>query len=140
LSTYLAAQLLVETSLVTGAVAAPIPYGFFFGERSIEQLEGFPSLSISAINSPIKDSQYHYDEISHTIQIIAWIVEVDPETLHRFVLRYANAIREVLRDESKWGNELHSPSIVQTQYSEVYNADHGLAQACRVQVEIKEVR
>jgi hypothetical protein len=109
------------------------------GLLSADILTTFPCLLIYADTTNIKQDEYQWQDRRLYYEIIAWVVENDPSDLHRFVLRYGDAIVRILRKESNWIPNLHSPIIREVKYSDLYQSDHGLAQGCMVQGEINYI-
>ncbi|MFA5731863.1 MAG: hypothetical protein WC934_07650 [Acidithiobacillus sp.] len=122
------------SSLVT-----PTPEEYKFGDRDPSNLTVFPTIIVKANRSFKKDDQYEFQERVIAIEVITWIVNEDEETLHRFVLRYGDAIQRVLRKESNWPANLHSPKAENAQYSDIYLTSFGLAQGVLNQVEIRQI-
>jgi hypothetical protein len=96
----------------------------------------FPSILIYADTTNIKQDEYKWQDRRLYYEIIAWVVENDPSYLHRFVLRYGDAIVRILRKESNWIPNLHSSIMREVKYSDLYKSDHGLCQGCLIQGEI----
>lgn len=123
-----------SSSLVT-----PAPEEYKFGDRDPSSLTVFPCIIVKGNRSFRKDDQYGYQERSIAIDIITWIVNEDEETLHRFILRYNDAIQRILRKESNWTANLHSPKADDSLFSDVYTTDFGLAQGCLSKIEVKQI-
>jgi hypothetical protein len=138
LSTYLAAELVIIDAESSAVTASPVPAEYHFGARDPEELTSFPSIQLIGKNSSGKD-QYQWQDRTFRIDVVAWIVEVDPENLHRFILRYADAISRVLRDEDKWASNSYSPVIGTATYSDLYKTSFGLAQGCQVQLSVNDI-
>jgi hypothetical protein len=120
-------------------VPAPAPQEFFVGERDQQQLTLFPNVAVAAGNSNNKDDEEGFSERSVNLSAVIWIVEVDPESLQRFLIRYADAVSRSLMRTGNWANNLHSPVINMVTYSDIYQTIHGLAQGCKVDFEIKYI-
>src|SRR4030065_678194 len=80
----------------TSSLTTPLPEEFKFGDRDPSNLTVFPVIIVKANRSFKKDDQYEFQERVIAIEIITWIVNEDEENLHRFILRYGDAIQRVL--------------------------------------------
>lgn len=135
----------LETMLTTiknesgSSLIAPIPANFIFGEKLPDAIDNFPSIMCKASLVDDKDNQYENQERRAFLEVIFWIVEVDESKLHRYVVRYGEAITRILRNETKWKVNLYNPKVGLCQYSDVYDANIGLAQGGSVKVEIDYV-
>ena len=77
--------------------------------------------------------QYQWQERTLNFVIVAWVVEVDAELLHRFIVRYGDAIGRILKDPDNWSGYLSSPVVGTTSYSDIYTVEHGLSQGCSIE-------
>lgn len=135
----LEAMLLVVEGETDSSLSTPTPQEYFFGDRDPTVLTLFPAVIVKGDFSYKKDDQYGYQERTTTLNIITWAVNEDEENLHRIILRYGDAIGRVLRDESNWPPNLHSPRVENTQYSDLYQSDFGLAEGCLNKIDISYV-
>jgi hypothetical protein len=93
----------------------------------------YPSLAVQAQRSSVINDQYEWQERAINFAVVGWVIEVDNETLHRFICRLGDAIVKILRNETKWnGYQLHNQLISDATYSDVFTVSHGLAQGCQV--------
>jgi hypothetical protein len=92
----------------------------------------YPAFAVKAQRSSSFNDQYEWQDRRVHFEVTAWAVEVDNETLHRFICRVGDGIVRLLRNEKKWIGALHSPNVDDATYSDVFTVSHGLAQGCQV--------
>lgn len=139
METYLTAMLrTVETeSSVTTQTTDPQEY--VIGERDLDILTMFPVVLTYAKNSADNDDQFGYQERTLTYEIVAWVVENDQENLHRFVVRYGDAIVRILRKESYWATNLHTPVVKVCTFTDLFKSTIGYAQGVMITGEIRYI-
>jgi len=125
-----------STELVT-----PKPVQFLVGDYTgrEEIIVDNPAITIQSRNTPEGRTNQDWLVKTHSLWVDAWVVEVDIETLHRYIMRYAEAIDRLLVDESKWEHGWFNPSVNNTMYSDIFQADHRLMQGARVECEVSEI-
>jgi len=111
--------------------------GNYVGREEI--LHSLPAVTLDARNTLEVDSQEDWAELEQDFYVWAFIAEVDIENLHRFIMRYGEAIRKILRKGAHWGSGWHNPVADNTLYTGVFDAGHFLVQGCRVEVKIREI-
>jgi len=137
LTTYLPSMILTIESESSATYSAPTPTQFIFGPRDVSNLTIFPSVLVVAKNSISKNDQYQWQERTMRIEIICWIVEVDMEKLHRFVLRYADAVIRCLREERYWATNLYFNVSNEATYTDIYQTTIGVAQGCLITCDVE---
>jgi len=102
-----------------------------------ELLAQLPAITFDARNTNTVSQQEGYEEQQHELYCWAFIGEVNIEYLHRYVMRYAEAMRNILRPA--WGSGWHDIRIGNTLYTGVFDAGHFLVQGCRIEFSVKEI-
>jgi chlorite dismutase len=139
LESNLTAMLSIIEQEANATYFAPIPAEFFFGERDQSIMTQFPSIQVIGKNSGSKNDDYEYQIRQFKFDVITWVIEEDMEKLHRYILRYADAITRCIRKEDYWSSNLHSPVAGDAIYSELYRTDFGLAKGCLVTGQINYI-
>lgn len=135
LETYLSTKL-TEIQIESGSSSvAPTPAEFKLGEHDPNILTMYPSVLVwSPYSRKSKDSQgFQVREI--WIRTLVWIVQNDLEDLHRFIVRYGDAVSRVIRDESLWESKgFHNPVVEDSNNTDLYKQETvGYAQGVLVE-------
>ena len=139
METYLTAMLRTvetESSAVTQTID---PQEYLIGERDLDILTMFPSVLIYGKNSSDNDDEFGYQERLFNYEIVAWVVENDQENLHRFVVRYGDSIVRILRKESYWNKNLHTPIVRMCTFTDLFKSTIGYAQGVMINGEIRYI-
>lgn len=128
-----------ETS--SPSLTTPVPRSFKVGDYlgREEILAEIPAVTVEARPTTEMDTQEAWKELRHTLWVWAFVAEVDPEKLHRYMVRYGEGIRRLLGQQRYWGGGWHNPVASQVLPTGVFQATHRLLQGCRVQVEVSEI-
>jgi hypothetical protein len=96
------------------------------------ELTLFPALTIAMQKNSNGENEYEFQDRIARFEVVIWVVNVDAETMHRYVMRYGDAAVAVLSDEANWSNGLHNPNIGDATFSDLFETDHGLAQGVQI--------
>lgn len=139
LETYLTAMLRTIETEASAAIQTTDPEEYSIGERDLDILTMFPVVLTYAKNSDESDDEFGYQERTLTYEIVAWIVENDQENLHRFVVRYGDAIVRILRKESYWATNLHTPVVKLCTFTDLFKSNVGYAQGVMVTGDVRYI-
>lgn len=117
---------------VNASTATPNYSEICFGNRNINIITQYPSILIVGKESTIKKDEYQYQERQLDFEVIVWIAQNDIENLHRFLLRYGDAISRLLRDESNWTTDLNTPVVKNIVYTDIYESNVGYTAGCSI--------
>ena len=132
---------LIDAETVSPALITPSPRGFLIGSYlgREEVLAEIPAVTFEARTTVPVASQEEWREDRHTVWVWAFVAEVDIEQLHRFAMRYGEALKRILRQRNLWGGGWHNVEVGNAIYTNVFWAGHRLLQGCRVEVSVSEV-
>jgi hypothetical protein len=99
----------------------------------------FPSCTIFSRRGVPRDQDMTVEEWQYTLEIEIYHTDIDQENLMRMSIRYAEAVKRILRSPYKWVGVGHSPSVSGIFYSNVIPDETGFMRACRVNVDIKAI-
>ena len=68
-----------------------------------------------------------------SLRVLVWVIENDVSNLHRFVVRYGDAVSRILRIESNWTAGLHNSVIEDVNNTELYQRNVGFAQGVLIE-------
>lgn len=135
LETYLSAELTTIQMESGSSKVAPTPAEYKIGEHDPEILTMYPSILIwSQYSRKSKDSQgFQVREI--WMRVLVWIVQNDLEDLHRFILRYGDAVSRVFREESYWeAKSFFNPVVEDANNTDLYKQESvGYAQGVLIE-------
>ena len=120
LETNLASTLIILQNEASSSIVTPTPQEYIIGEYDPETLTLYPAVLIWSPKSNKVNDQYGYQTRSIWIRVLVWITENNLEYLHRFLIRYSDAVLRVLRDESNWIAGLHNPVVENTDNTDLY--------------------
>jgi hypothetical protein len=131
----------IDSETTAPVLSTPAPRSFRIGSYlgREEILAEIPAVTIEARATVEDDDQEEWFEGTHGIWVWAFVTETDPEHLHRYVSRYAEAIRRVLKQRRYWGGGWHNIRIRNTLYTNVFQARHFMLAGCRVELEVGEM-
>lgn len=139
METYLTAMLRTVETEASAVTQTTDPQEYLIGERDLDILTMFPSILIYGKNSADNDDEQGYQERIFNYEIVAWVVENDQENLHRFVVRYGDSIVRILRKESYWETNLHTPIVKICTFTDLFKSTIGYAQGVMVNGEIRYI-
>lgn len=139
METYLTAMLRTVETEASAVTQTTDPEEYIIGERDLDILTMFPAVLIYGKNSTDNDDEYGYQERIFSYEIVAWVVENDQENLHRFVVRYGDSIVRILRKESYWQTNLHTPIVRMCTFTDLFKSTIGYAQGVMVNGEIRYI-
>lgn len=121
---------------------APAPQIYLVGNYlgREELLHTLPAITLDARNTGSKKSQEAWEEMDQEFYVWAIVAEVNIENLHRYIMRYGEGIRAVMKKMDNWSSGWHNPRITNTLYTGVFEAGHRLVQGCRVECSIGEFK
>lgn len=117
---------------VNASVATPNPVEFAFGNRDTNIITQYPAVLVVGKESLTYNDQYRFQERQLNFEIVVWITQNDIENLHRFILRYSDAIARLLRNEDNWTTDLNTPVIKTLTYTDIYQTNVGYAEGCSI--------
>lgn len=132
METYLTAMLRTLEIESSATIQTIDPQEYIIGERDLDTLTMFPCILVYGKNSTDINDQFGYQERELTYEVLAWIAENDQEHLHRFVIRYGDAIVRILRKETYWESNLHTPIVKLCTFSDLYKSNVGYAQGVMI--------
>jgi len=139
METYLTAMLRTVETEASAVTQTTDPQEYIIGERDLDILTMFPAVLIYGKNSSDNDDEFGYQERIFTYEIVTWVVENDQENLHRFVVRYGDSIVRILRKESYWNKNLHTPIVRMCTFTDLFKSTIGYAQGVMVNGEIRYI-
>lgn len=139
METYLTAMLRTIETEASATTQTTDPQEYVIGERDLDILTMFPCILVYAKNSADNDDEFGYQERILTYEIVSWVVENDQENLHRFVVRYGDAIVRILRKENYWATNLHTPIVKICTFTDLFKSNIGYAQGVMVSGEIRYI-
>lgn len=122
----------IEVELST-STTTPTPAEYKIGEHDPDVLTLFPSVLVWCPSSRKKNDQQGFQVRQVWIRILVWIVENDLENLHRFIIRYSDAVSRVFREETNWDASLSNPVIEDVNNTDLYKSNVGYAQGCLIE-------
>lgn len=120
----------------------PAPQSFLIGNYigREEILAQFPAVTIEMQNTLPVTSQEEWEEKRQEIYVWVFIGDVSIEQLHRYLVRYGDTVRKVLRRTKYWADGgWFDPQVGNALYTGVFSAGHLLIQGCRIEVTIGEL-
>ena len=138
----LAAELLViDAETADPNLATPAPKVFLIGNYlgREEILASIPAVTIEARNTMLEDDEEEWQENRHTLWVWAFVAEVKIDVLHRYMMRYGEAMRRVLTRRSNWGGGWHNIRVGNAVFTQTFEAPNRLLQGCRVEVQVSEI-
>jgi hypothetical protein len=130
LETYLSNELITIEHESSSTIVTPTPQEFLIGEHDAEVLTKYPSVLIWSPYSRKKMDIQGCQERQVWVRILTWITENDLSNLHKFLVRYSDAIGRILRDEEKTPLHTHNIVIEDSNNTDLYKTNVGYAQGC----------
>lgn len=136
LETYIDSMVNTIETEASASVNAPDISQFFIGKLDLQLLTSFPCIYIYADESRHHNDQQGFQERTLKYNVVCWTTQNDLELLHRYVIRYGEAITRVLRKENYYPENLNTPLVKIATYSDLYKSTVGYAYGVDVECNI----
>lgn len=118
----------------SSSIVTPTPGQYKIGEHDGTILTIYPALCIWSPFSRKQLNEQGFQLRRVWLRVLIWVVDNDLGNLHRFILRYSDAVSRIMRIETNWNNGLHNPVVEDANNTDLYKVTNlGYGQGCLVE-------
>lgn len=130
----------VDAEMNNGIESVPVPEeNYYLSER--ERQVNYPAVKVQGLQARGVHIDDLWDEWAYHLEIEAYVTNHDAEVLSRLIMRYAEAMKRVLRDPGAWAPVAHEPKIQNIYYSRVAPLEQrGFLRACRIVMTVNKIQ